>query len=134
MRVVAVIDIRGGRAVHASGGVRDDYMPVGVVAGVPVDGDVVKLGRVYADRFRLSEIYVADLDAIVEGIGSLNADMLGGLAAIGVPVMVDAGVSTVQEAQSLLEAGASRVIVGLETLTGFDALDRSEEHTSELQS
>ena len=123
MRVVAVIDIRGGRAVHASGGVRDGYMPVGVVAGVPVDGDVVKLGRVYADRLRLSEIYVADLDAITEGIGSLNAGVLGGLVAIGVPVMVDAGVSTVQEAQSLLEAGASRVIVGLETLTGFDALD-----------
>ena len=41
MRVVAVIDIGGGRAVHASGGVRDGYMPVEVVAGVLVDGDVV---------------------------------------------------------------------------------------------
>ena len=123
MRVVAVIDIRGGRAVHASGGVRDGYMPVEVVAGVPIDGDVVRLGRVYANRLRLSEIYVADLDAITEGVGSLNADVLGDLAAIGVPVMVDAGVSTTREAQRVLEAGASQVIVGLETLSGFDALD-----------
>ena len=123
MRVVAVIDIRDGRAVHASGGAREGYMPVGVVAGEPVDGDVVKLGRVYADRLGLSEIYVADLDAITEGVGALNAGVLGGLAAVGVPVMVDAGVSTVREARTVLEAGASRVIVGLETLTGFDALD-----------
>ena len=123
MRVVAVIDIRGGHAVHARGGVRDGYAPVGVVAGVPVDGDVVKLGRVYVNRLRLSEIYVADLDAITDGIDSLNAGVLGGLAAIGVPVMVDAGVSTVPEAQSVLETGASQIIVGLETLTGFDALD-----------
>jgi len=118
-----VIDIRGGRAVHASGGVRDEYMPVGAVAGVPVDGDVVKLGRAYMNRLRLSEIYVADLDAITDGIDSLNADALGGLAAIGVPVMVDAGVSTARDARMVLEAGASQVIVGLETLTGFDALD-----------
>ena len=123
MRVVAVIDIRGGRAVHASGGARDGYMPVGLVAGVPVDGDVVKLGRAYVNRLRLSEIYVADLDAITDGSDSLNAGVLGGLAAIGVPVMVDAGVSTVPEAQSVLETGASQIIVGLETLTGFDALD-----------
>ena len=123
MRVVAVIDIRGGRAVHASGGVRDGYMPVGVVAGVPVNGDVVGLGRVYADRLGVSELYVADLDAITEGTGSLNAGVLGGLAAMGMPVMADAGVSTAFDAQSVLEAGASQVIVGLETLTGFDALD-----------
>ena len=123
MRVVGVIDIRGGRAVHASGGVRDGYMPVGVVAGVPVDGDVVKLGRVYADRLRLSEIYVADLDAIADGVDALNTDVLGGLAAIGVRVMVDAGASTARAARTVLQTGASQVIVGLETLTGFDALD-----------
>ena len=38
--------------------------------------------------------------------------------------MVDAGVSEPARAQALLELGAHRVIVGTETLTGPDALDR----------
>ena len=38
--------------------------------------------------------------------------------------MVDAGVSEPARAQALLDLGAHRVIVGTETLTGPDALDR----------
>ena len=38
--------------------------------------------------------------------------------------MVDAGVSEPEPARALLELGAQRVIVGTETLTGPDALDR----------
>ena len=38
--------------------------------------------------------------------------------------MVDAGVSEPARAQALLDLGAHRVIVGTETLTGADALDR----------
>ena len=39
-------------------------------------------------------------------------------------VMVDAGVSEPERARALLELGAHRVVVGTETLTGPDALDR----------
>ena len=49
--------------------------------------------------------------------------MIGALAREA-RVMVDAGVSEPERARALLELGAQRVIVGTETLTGPDALDR----------
>jgi phosphoribosylformimino-5-aminoimidazole carboxamide ribotide isomerase len=123
MRIVGVIDIRGGCAVHAHGGVRGTYAPVGAVAGVAVDGDAVGLARAYVERLGVRELYVADLDAITSGVGAANSSVLSEVAAIGVPVMVDAGVSAPGDARLVLDAGASAVVVGLETLGSFDALD-----------
>ena len=64
---------------------------------------------------------MADLDAIV-GDGE-NSARIGALAREA-RVMVDAGVTDPVRAQALLDLGAHRVIVGTETLTGPDALDR----------
>ena len=122
MRIVGVIDVRGGRAVHARGGRREQYAPVSVVAGERVDGDAVALSRVYVNRLRVRELYVADLDAIERGTSAMNAAMLGQIAALGAPVWADAGVTTPTAANAVLEAGASTVIVGLETLTSFEVL------------
>ena len=55
MRVIGVIDVRGAQAVHARAGQRDQYKPI---------GDAVELARTYVDRHGLSELYVADLNAI----------------------------------------------------------------------
>jgi phosphoribosylformimino-5-aminoimidazole carboxamide ribotide isomerase len=120
MRIVGVIDIRGGRAVHARGGRRDDYAPVSLAAGERVDGDPAALARVYVEQIGVAELYVADLDAIAGG--SRSTRPLSAMAALGVPVWVDAGITTPAAASAVLEAGASVVIVGLETLTSVDAL------------
>ena len=122
MRIIGVIDVRGGSAVHARGGRRDEYAPVSVAAGERVDGDPAALARVYIDRLGVRELYLADLDAIAGGMGAMNGGAVGQLAALGAPVWVDAGVTTVAAANAVLEAGASVVIVGLETLTSLDAL------------
>ena len=122
MRIIGVIDVRNGQAVHARGGVRADYAPVDAVAGVNVAGDAVALARTYVERLGVRELYVADLDAIADGPRAMNEGVLRDIVATGAPVMVDAGVSTPRDAQRVLDAGATRVIVGLETLTGFDAL------------
>lgn len=123
MRIIGVIDIRGGRAVRAVAGARSTYASVGDVAGVPVNGDAVALARVYVERLGVRELYVADLDAIGNGSSALNASHLHAIADVGTPVMVDAGVSSSDDAARILEAGASSVVVGLETLTDFAALD-----------
>ena len=120
MRIIGVIDVLGGMAVHAKGGCRQSYRPVDVVAGVPVDGDPVILARVYVDHLGLAELYVADLDAIAGG--AELAEPLRRISAGGVPVWVDAGVSTVAQARRALDRGASHVIVGLETLPSLAAL------------
>jgi len=122
MRIVGVIDIRGGKAVHARGGRREQYAPVNVAAGERVDGDAVALARVYVDQLGVRELYVADLDAIEGGASTGNAGRLGQIAALGAPVWVDAGVTAPAAANTVLDAGASVVIVGLETLPRLDAL------------
>jgi phosphoribosylformimino-5-aminoimidazole carboxamide ribotide isomerase len=123
MRIVGVIDLRNGLAVRAHGGTREAYVPVRDVAGVDVFGDAVALARVYVEQLGVRELYVADLDAISAGIGALNSTTLRALAKLGVPMMVDAGVSSPCDARAVLDMGATAVIVGLETLPSFNALD-----------
>jgi HisA/HisF family protein len=120
MRVVPVIDLKDGTAVHAVRGERERYRPVrSVIAGD--DGDPLALARGFAAELGLDELYVADLDAIT-GDGD-HAAVLAALAREA-RVMVDAGVSEPARAGALLDLGVHRVIVGTETLSGPDALDR----------
>jgi phosphoribosylformimino-5-aminoimidazole carboxamide ribotide isomerase len=120
MRVVGVIDLKDGTAVHAVRGERERYRPVrGAIGGD--DGDALALARGFGAELGLDELYVADLDAIV-GTGE-NSATIRALAREG-RVMVDAGVSDPARARALLDLGAQRVIVGTETLPGPDALDR----------
>ena len=121
MRVVGVIDLKAGTAVHAVRGERQRYRPVRSVIGAGEDGDALALARGFRADLGLDELYVADLDAIV-GDGE-NSASIGALAREA-RVMVDAGVSEPARAQALLDLGAHRVIVGTETLPGRDALDR----------
>ena len=122
MRIVGVIDIRNARAVHARGGRRDEYVPVEAAAGERVDGDPVALARVYVDVLGVRELYLADLDAIAGGPAAMDDGVIQRVAALGVPLWVDAGVATPAAAKAVVEAGAATAIVGLETLPRFDAL------------
>ena len=106
--MVGVIDLKDGTAVHAVRGERERYRPV---------GDPLSLAR----RFRLEELYVADLDAIA---GAGDNDAVIRALAREARIMVDAGVSEPGRAQALLELGVHRVVVGTETLADADALGR----------
>jgi phosphoribosylformimino-5-aminoimidazole carboxamide ribotide isomerase len=108
VRVVGVIDLKGGTAVHAVRGERERYRPI---------GDPLEI----APRYGLDELYVADLDAIA-GTGG-NDSIIAALAR-GARVMVDAGVSEPGRAEALLDLGVERVVVGTETLADAAALDR----------
>ncbi len=148
MRVIGVVDLFAGRAVHARAGQRDRYAPVQAVAGLTIEtGDALALARAYVDRLGLTELYVADLDAILgrlrvqsdaaashaEDPGSDRTGAKAGrapqdtlvaaIAALGAPLWLDAGASTIVRARHALDLGAARVVVGLETLLSYDALD-----------
>jgi len=120
MRVVGVIDLKAGAAVHAVRGERERYRPI---------GDPLSVARTFRDALGLDELYVADLDAIGGG-GEQNA-IIGELAREA-RIMVDAGVSDAERARALLDLGAHRVVVGTETLRGADALDRLLAELGEL--
>jgi phosphoribosylformimino-5-aminoimidazole carboxamide ribotide isomerase len=112
VRVVPVIDLKVGAAVHAVRGERERYRPV---------GDPLSLARRFRDALGLDELYVADLDAITGGGG--NDGVIRALAREA-RVMVDAGVSEPRRARALLDLGVHRVVVGTETLADADELDR----------
>ena len=120
MRVVGVIDLKDGLAVHAVRGERERYRPVSSVL-TDEDGDPLALARALRSELGLEELYVADLDAIT-GARSLSPAI--GALAQEANLMVDAGVSEPERARELLALGARRVIVGTETLSGPGALDR----------
>jgi len=121
VRVIGVVDLLAGRAVHALAGRRERYTPVRAVAGSPIEpGDALALARAYVERLGLTELYAADLDAILQGAS--QDTIVAAMAALGAPLWLDAGVSSVDQARHALGLGAAHVVVGLETLPSFDAL------------
>jgi phosphoribosylformimino-5-aminoimidazole carboxamide ribotide isomerase len=116
MRVIGVIDLKDGVAVHAVRGERERYRPVRsrLVEGA----DPVAVARALRDRLDLRELYVADLDAIGGGPG--HDETLRALAA-ETELMLDAGVSDAAGVERVLALGAARAIVGTETLAGAGA-------------
>jgi phosphoribosylformimino-5-aminoimidazole carboxamide ribotide isomerase len=121
VRVIGVIDLRSGGAVHARAGARDRYAAVQNAAGRTIDpGNAQTLAEIYIDVLGVAEIYVADLDAILDQ--RPQDAVTGRLASLPAPLWLDAGVRTVDDARQAIELGASRVIVGLETLPSFDVL------------
>jgi len=123
LRVIPVLDVRGGRAVLARGGRRDTYAPVRslLVAGDAGEGgDPIALARAYRDMLGCDEWYVADLDALAGG--AVQHALVGALAGLRGRLLVDAAVTTPERAGELVADGAARVVVGLETLPSFDAL------------
>jgi phosphoribosylformimino-5-aminoimidazole carboxamide ribotide isomerase len=119
MRVIPVIDLKSGAAVHAVRGERERYRALrsGIVGG----SDPVEIARAVREALGLDELYVADLDAIAGG--PPNREVVASLAREA-RVMVDAGVTGVAAVRLLLELGAARVVIGTETLAGQAELER----------
>ncbi len=113
LKVIPVIDVLNGIAVHAVRGERKNYQPLKSLLSVsPNPLDVAKA----FSRLRFGRLYVADLNAITG-----NGDNLGMIQRIaketGMQLMVDGGVADVEKAETFLQHGASTIIVGTETLT-----------------
>ena len=119
LRVIPVIDLKSGAAVHAVRGERERYRPLRseIVAG----SDPVRVARAVREGLGLDELYVADLDAIAGGPG--HREVLGALAQEA-RVIVDAGVTDGAAVRLLLELGAAGVVIGTETLADQAALAR----------
>ncbi|HEU4954998.1 MAG TPA: HisA/HisF-related TIM barrel protein [Gemmatimonadales bacterium] len=122
MQLIPVIDLARGQAVHAKAGDRARYQPVQSVLTPGRGGDPLALVQAYRDLVGVRECYVADLDAI-QGRG-VQRDLLRKLIGAATPcaVMVDAGSHSPAEVTVLLALGANRVVIGSETLPGFEHL------------
>ena len=112
LKVIPVIDILDGKAVHAVRGKRSEYLPLKSILCKSVGPLEV------AEAFKalgFSELYIADLDAIQGGV--VNYPLFKRIAKqTGLKLIVDAGVSDLESAWKLLNSGVSKIIIGTETL------------------
>lgn len=125
MRVIPVIDLKAGQAVHAIAGRRAEYGPIESVLCPGAEPRV--LAQALVDALDADTVYVADLDAI--GGAEPAWHTYGEIAGAGVDLWLDAGLADPARAQALVdlaEVGAplTGIIAGLETLSGPGALVR----------
>src|SRR5207249_1473260 len=118
MRIVPVLDLKGGQVVRGVGGRREDYRPV--ASRLTASSRSLDVARAFAEGYGLTELYLADLDALA---GAPPAwDVYSALRAAGFRLWVDAGVRSPSDARAVAGAGVERVVVGLETVEGPGAL------------
>jgi phosphoribosylformimino-5-aminoimidazole carboxamide ribotide isomerase len=120
MRIIPVLDLSRGVAVHARAGDRARYQPVRSALAPRSLGDPRTLLHGYRERLGARECYLADLDAI-QGEGP-QLGLIEELAPLAGTLLVDGGVTEPDAARVLLRRGAARVVVGLETLRGVGDL------------
>jgi phosphoribosylformimino-5-aminoimidazole carboxamide ribotide isomerase len=115
VRVVPVLDLKGGIVVHARRGRRAAYAPL---RSPLVEGcEPVAVARALCAACRTGNVYVADLDALAGQ--PVDEATLASLTAVAAP-WVDAGATTGERAAALARAGVARNVVGTESL-GADA-------------
>jgi phosphoribosylformimino-5-aminoimidazole carboxamide ribotide isomerase len=112
LKIIPVIDICKGIAVHAVRGRREKYQPLESVflsSANPIDV-AVKL-----KELGFTDCYVADLDAIIGG--NPNFPLIKRLAdKSDLDLMVDAGVNSLALTEKLLDHEVTAVVIGTETL------------------
>jgi phosphoribosylformimino-5-aminoimidazole carboxamide ribotide isomerase len=83
-------------------------------------GDAVALARAYITALGMAEIYIADLDAIIDR--TPQSRLVRTIAELGAALWLDAGIGSANEARAVVGNAACRLVVGLETLPDFAAL------------
>jgi phosphoribosylformimino-5-aminoimidazole carboxamide ribotide isomerase len=112
LKVIPVIDVLNGVAVHAVRGKRKEYQPLKSI--LCMSADPVEVAKALAG-FGFSELYVADLDAIMGG--KTNFSFYRQVAdETGLELMVDAGVADISRAENMVDNCVSKVVIGTETL------------------
>ncbi len=110
MRVVPAVDIRGGRCVNL---VQGDYGRETVFAEDPVD-----MARRWHEQLlaagcahETALVHIVDLDGAKEGVCRVENE-LRAMAGLGIPFEVGGGIRTLDTVETVLAAGAARVILG----------------------
>jgi phosphoribosylformimino-5-aminoimidazole carboxamide ribotide isomerase len=118
MRIIPVIDLKGGQAVHAVAGDRQHYEPVH--SGLHPGSGAIALARAFQNQLGLKELYVADLDAIAGAPPDLA--LYEALMDLGLAVWLDPGIRGLDDRTAVHDLGIKRLVLGLETLRGPAAL------------
>jgi phosphoribosylformimino-5-aminoimidazole carboxamide ribotide isomerase len=111
MRIVPVLDLKGGVVVHARRGHRAGYRPL---RSSLVDGsEPTAVAQALCAYTGSDRLYVADLDALAGE--DIDETAIGALSAVA-QTWVDAGAASDERAAVLGRAGAARNVLGTESL------------------
>jgi phosphoribosylformimino-5-aminoimidazole carboxamide ribotide isomerase len=112
LKVIPVIDILNGVAVHAIRGKRSEYKPLESLLVQSIEPlEVAKALKALGFK----HLYIADLDAIIDCSSDFRF-LRRIVEETGLQLMVDAGITSLNRAQKLFDVGVSRLIIGTETL------------------
>jgi phosphoribosylformimino-5-aminoimidazole carboxamide ribonucleotide (ProFAR) isomerase len=110
IEVIPALDVAGGRLVHVLGN--------GQVAVTAFAADPLTAATAFLDA-GATRLHVVDVDLARSGeVG--NADVLGAVCGLGVPVQASGGVRTEEQVDALLARGAERVVLGSAALHDRD--------------
>ena len=112
-----------GQVVRGVGGRRDEYRPI--VSRLTDSADPAAVAYAFGEYFGLSEVYIADLDAIAGNPASLA--LFSELLEKGLHLWVDAGLRATERLAAL---GVQTIVAGLESLTGPKELEQLLERWS----
>jgi phosphoribosylformimino-5-aminoimidazole carboxamide ribotide isomerase len=121
--IIPAIDLMGSQVVRGVAGQREHYRPL--VSRIARSSDPSVVAAAFAEHFGLTELYLADLDAI--GGKAPARKIYDRLLANGFRLWVDAGIRDVAQVRDLAQAGIECVVVGLETIADPDMLGRTVE-------
>ena len=118
MQIIPVIDIRNGIAVRAVAGKRSQYRAI--ESQLTTSAEPAEVLKALKTDLNCSACYVADLDAIERQ--HLNRCTIAEMARTGVSLIVDAGVTAVEQIQALFEIGVDRVVLSSESIADLTQL------------
>lgn len=118
IRVIPVIDLKGGQVVRGVAGHRHEYQPIR--SRLCSGSDPLDVAHAFRNKLGLKELYIADLDALAgsEPLFSL----FRALSDKGFRLLVDAGVRSARDVDRLTDVGVEGIIAALESLSEVDAL------------
>jgi phosphoribosylformimino-5-aminoimidazole carboxamide ribotide isomerase len=117
VKILPVIDLKGGLVVRGVAGKREEYRPV--VSKLTSDATPRGVARAFRELVGAKDVYVADLDAI--GGAEPDWKSLEQIAVEGLKVWLDCGVGNVERAKLIAEYASrsgslAAIVVGLESV------------------
>ena len=111
--VIPAIDVAGGRLVRLVAGATEPVAAFG--------GDPLVAARAYVEA-GAERLHVVDVDLATSSRPG-NLEVVGSIADLGVAVQASGGVTSQGHVETLLEAGAGRVVLGSGALAFRDAVE-----------
>jgi phosphoribosylformimino-5-aminoimidazole carboxamide ribotide isomerase len=121
MKVIPVIDVLNGVAVHGIRGEREQYQPMKSVLCRSADPLEIALT---IESLGFTAIYLADLDVILGGPANFSVYKQI-MTQTYLDLMVDAGIADFARAEEVLATEVSKIVVGSETLVSLEFLGQA---------